>query len=101
MERKEFTSKYEQIKSSAETVEILSKRDQASQLTVLAEARKREEKLKKAIGVKEECIASVGLLLLFYHYYYFLFLFLSNDWFFLHVRIVVLALLFPNLFVYL
>ncbi|XP_062101406.1 protein CROWDED NUCLEI 4 isoform X2 [Humulus lupulus] len=59
LENKELTSKYEQIKASAETAEILSKRDQASHLSALAEARKREEKLKKAIGVKEECITSI------------------------------------------
>ncbi|XP_048334786.2 protein CROWDED NUCLEI 4 [Ziziphus jujuba] len=59
MERKELTSKYEQIKASSETVEILSKRDQAAHLTSLAEARKKEEGLKKVIGVKEECIASL------------------------------------------
>lgn len=62
MERKELTSKCEQIKASAETAEILSKRDQASHSSAMAEARKREEKLKKTIGVKDECIASVSLL---------------------------------------
>lgn len=59
MERNELTTKYERLKASSETVEILSKRDQASQSSVLVEARKREEKLKKAIGVKDECIASL------------------------------------------
>lgn len=65
LEKKELTSKYEQIKASTETSEILSKRDQASNLSTLAEARKREDKLKKAVGVKEECIASVSLMILF------------------------------------
>lgn len=63
LERKELTSKYEQIKASAETAEILSKRDQAKHISSLAEASKREESLKKVIGVKEECITSVSLLL--------------------------------------
>lgn len=61
LERKELTSKYEQMKASAETAEILSKRDQAKHLSSLGEARKREESLKKVIGVKEECITSVSL----------------------------------------
>ncbi|GAV57667.1 hypothetical protein CFOL_v3_01204 [Cephalotus follicularis] len=59
MERKELTSKCEQIKSSAEAVEMMHKRDQAAHLSALAGARKREENLKKAIGVEKECIASL------------------------------------------
>lgn len=59
LERKELTSKYEQIKASEETTEIMHKRDQAMHLSALAEARKREEMLKKAIVVKDECIASL------------------------------------------
>lgn len=69
IEKKELNSKYEQMKASAEASEIMSKRDQAYHMSVLAEARKREEKLKKTIGVKDECIASVSLLLLFYCQY--------------------------------
>jgi len=61
LERKELTSKYEQIKASEETTEIMHKRDQAMHLSALAEARKREERLKKAVVVKDECIASVSL----------------------------------------
>lgn len=59
LERKELDSKYEQIKASAETTEIMHKRDQALRLSALAEARRREESLKKAVGVKDECIASL------------------------------------------
>lgn len=63
LERKDLTSKYEQMKAAAETAEILSKRDEAAKLSSLAEAKKREESLKKVIGVKEECITSVSLIL--------------------------------------
>ncbi|GMY11981.1 protein CROWDED NUCLEI 4 [Fagus crenata] len=59
LERKELTSKYEQIKASEETTEIMHRRDQAVHLSALAGARKREESLKKTIGVKDECIASL------------------------------------------
>ncbi|GLT46845.1 hypothetical protein SLA2020_205750 [Shorea laevis] len=61
LEKKEFDSKYEQVKlkSSAEVAEIMHKRDQAAHLSALAEARKREENLKKALGVEKECIASL------------------------------------------
>jgi disulfide oxidoreductase YuzD len=61
LERKELDSKYEQIKASTETVEIMRKRDQAVHLSALAEARRREDSLKKSVVVKDECIASVSL----------------------------------------
>ncbi|CAN6679906.1 unnamed protein product [Malus baccata var. baccata] len=59
LERKELASNYDQIKASAETAELLHKCDQAAHLSALADARKREECLKKTVGVKEECIASI------------------------------------------
>ncbi|KAF5454281.1 hypothetical protein F2P56_023958 [Juglans regia] len=59
LERKELDSKYEQIKISADTAEIMHMRDQAVHLSALAGSRKREENLKKAVGVKDECIASL------------------------------------------
>eukprot|EP00257_Ricinus_communis_P022105 XP_015581746.1 protein CROWDED NUCLEI 4 [Ricinus communis] len=59
LERKELASNCEQIKTSAETTELKHKRDQAAHLSALAEARKREESLKKALGVEKECIASI------------------------------------------
>lgn len=58
-EKKELACKYEQVKSSAETAEIVQKSGQAAHLSALAEARKREENLKKVLGVEKECIASV------------------------------------------
>ncbi|GLU20175.1 hypothetical protein SLE2022_363870 [Rubroshorea leprosula] len=59
LEKKELTSKYEQVKSSAETAEIVQKSGQAAHLSALTEAKKREENLKKALGVEKECIASI------------------------------------------
>ncbi|KAL9461189.1 hypothetical protein AB3S75_004231 [Citrus x aurantiifolia] len=59
LEKKELASKYEQIKASAEAAELLQKHDQASHLSAIAEARKREESLKKTLGVEKECIASL------------------------------------------
>lgn len=66
LERKELASKYEQINAAAEAAEILQKRDHAVHLSALAEAKKREEKLQKALGVEKECLASVR------YYFYFL-----------------------------
>ena len=59
LERKELASKFEQIKASFEAAEVAHKRDQAAHLSAIAEARKREESLKKAVGVEKECIISV------------------------------------------
>ncbi|XVF17464.1 hypothetical protein REPUB_Repub10bG0124400 [Reevesia pubescens] len=59
LERKESASKYEQIKATAEANEIMHKRDQAAHISALAEAKKREDGLKKALGVEKECIASI------------------------------------------
>ncbi|KAJ8769349.1 hypothetical protein K2173_002553 [Erythroxylum novogranatense] len=59
LERKELASKHEQIRTSAEATELLYKRDQAAHLSSLAEAKKREDGLRKALGVDKECIASM------------------------------------------
>ncbi|CAK7324060.1 unnamed protein product [Dovyalis caffra] len=59
LEKKEWTSKYEQMKASAETADLMRRHDQAAHLSALAEAKKREESLKKALGVEKECISSM------------------------------------------
>lgn len=59
LERKEWTAKYEQIEISAKSAEAMHKRDQAAHLAALAEARKREESLKKALGVEKLCVSNI------------------------------------------
>ncbi|CAH2080497.1 unnamed protein product [Thlaspi arvense] len=59
LERKEWLSKYEQTKASAESAELMRKRDKAAHSSTLAEARKREESLKKALGIEKECVANL------------------------------------------
>ena len=59
LERKEWTSKYEQVKASAESAEIVYQREKAAHLSAIAEARKREESLKKALGIEKECVTNV------------------------------------------
>lgn len=68
MERNEWTAKYEQVKKSADSAEALHKRDQAAHLSALSEARKREDNLKKALGVEKLCVDNV-------RFYYALFCF--------------------------
>ncbi|XP_072986262.1 nuclear matrix constituent protein 1b-like isoform X1 [Typha latifolia] len=59
LERKEWASKYEKVKVCAESSEVTYKRERAAQLSALAEARKREESLKKALGIEKECVANI------------------------------------------
>ncbi|KAI3878936.1 hypothetical protein MKX03_037333 [Papaver bracteatum] len=59
LERKDWTSKYEEIKASADTAEMKHKIDRAAHSSALAEARKREESLKKDLGVAKQCITNM------------------------------------------
>ncbi|XP_038701948.1 protein CROWDED NUCLEI 4-like isoform X2 [Tripterygium wilfordii] len=59
LEKNVLTSKNGQIKTSVDAIEVIHRRDQAANVSALAEARKREESLKKALGIEKECIASI------------------------------------------
>ncbi|XP_057491664.1 protein CROWDED NUCLEI 4-like [Actinidia eriantha] len=59
LERKEWESKNEQIKASAESAELMYRRDKAAHASALAEAKKREENLKKALEIEKECVANI------------------------------------------
>ncbi|GFZ18846.1 branched-chain amino acid aminotransferase 5 [Actinidia rufa] len=59
LERKEWESKNEQIKTSAESTELMYRRDKAAHSSALAEAKKREENLKKALRIEKECVANI------------------------------------------
>ena len=63
LERKDCASKYEEARLFAESTEVIQLRDQASLSSALAEAKKREDNLKKALGVEKECVANVSLLI--------------------------------------
>ncbi|KAM7520361.1 hypothetical protein LguiB_019323 [Lonicera macranthoides] len=59
LEKKEWLSEYEQVKVKAESAELMYKRDQAAHSAALAEAKKREDSLKKALGIEKECVANI------------------------------------------
>ncbi|KAK4767145.1 hypothetical protein SAY86_014895 [Trapa natans] len=56
---KELTSRLEQLKVSVDAAKLKHKHDQATHVSALSDARKREESLKKALGVEKECIANI------------------------------------------
>lgn len=59
LERKDYATKYEEGRLSSETTEVNHMRDRAALTSALAEARKREDNLKKALGVEKECVANI------------------------------------------
>ncbi|KAI4302670.1 hypothetical protein MLD38_038390 [Melastoma candidum] len=59
LEKKEMANKAEEAKASAEAAELKYRRDQSAHAATSLESRKREESLKKALGVEKECIASL------------------------------------------
>ncbi|KAF9601499.1 hypothetical protein IFM89_020266 [Coptis chinensis] len=59
MEKKDWASKYEQVKALVDSTEMKHKVDQAAHLSALAEAKEREESLKKSLGIEKECLANI------------------------------------------
>ncbi|KAL0377945.1 UNVERIFIED_CONTAM: protein CROWDED NUCLEI 4 [Sesamum radiatum] len=59
LERKEWLSKYEEAKSVADSAELNLKRERASHVSDLADAKKREDSLKKALGIEKECVKNI------------------------------------------
>ncbi|MFS7953575.1 putative protein crowded nuclei [Helianthus anomalus] len=61
IEKKKWVANYEQMKSTAEMAELTLKVEQSIYTAALAEAKLREEKLKKSLGIEKEFVSNVSM----------------------------------------
>ncbi|VFQ58333.1 unnamed protein product [Cuscuta campestris] len=59
MEQKMWESKYSELVATADSAQLLYKREQAARMKDVAEAKKREDNLNKALGIEKECVANI------------------------------------------
>ncbi|KAL6498172.1 hypothetical protein OROGR_028569 [Orobanche gracilis] len=59
LEKRDWLSKYEEAKAAADSSELNFRRARASRASDMVDAKKREESLKKTLGIEKECVKNI------------------------------------------